>query len=128
MLPQELQTRKVELQKALGALSGGVEILRSNVKQSRAGEVYVEFTHSARIQKAQLRFALREEFRDLDTMPLLYAFSYHVAREEDVGLQSPLFRYECHPELGDPPPQNQGTTRELEFESPYSSSTSPLFS
>jgi hypothetical protein len=120
MLHRELQNRKVELQRLLGALSGGVEILRAFEKQGRGGEFSVEFIHSARVRRAKLRLNLYEQFTEIHTIPHLYAFSYHIGDEADVELRTPLFRYECHPELGDPHLRDERPNELSSFESPYS--------
>jgi hypothetical protein len=53
-----------------------------------------------RVQKTHCYFNIWEDFRDLDGSPLLYAFTYSL-RAQDPGL-NPFFRYECHPDVGDP--------------------------
>jgi hypothetical protein len=118
MLPPELRERKQRLQHALNELTGAPEIVRSNALTLENGEAAVRFQHSVRLRPALLRLVIWEEFRNLDTEPYLYAFSYHVAGEDDVRAERPLFRYECHPDIGDPvPPNDQGDT--VDFRNPY---------
>lgn len=115
MLPKELQERKQKLQKALAALSHGVEILRSNETVGVDGDVGIEFEQSVRVFKAGLRLNLYERFIELDTEPQLYAFSYHILRDGPAGKRTTLFRYECHPEIDDPSTKSENAR----FQSPY---------
>lgn len=140
MLPESLQIRKTELQRALQKLSGGTEIINADVKQTSAGEVVITFVHSVRIKRAGLRMRLCEEFRDTETAsgslperqrlrlpkrfrnigtdPDLYAFAYHIGQEADVQCENPLFRYECHPDVGDKPLAGEEDQVSV-FQSPY---------
>ena len=141
MLPRSLQTRKLELERALSGLCGSVEIIPTTSILTANGEVLIEFRHSARIKQAGLRLYLREEFRDIntasgsmprpqrlrlrkefrqvDTDPQLYSFSYHVAEDSDVEFHSTLFRYECHPDVGDRPQSHDSNDETVPFRSPY---------
>jgi hypothetical protein len=102
MLHKQLKERKDKLQKLLRELSaGGVEIVEVNEKNVEGKEWAVEFNRNTRIREAKLRLHLWEQFRDLDTDPSLYAFSYWVTSDEDTQRERPLFRYECHPDVGD---------------------------
>src|ERR1039458_3026712 len=103
MIPHELLERRKELQRVFHDLSGTVEIVPCDQRTLDTGETIVTFTHNVRVRSAALRFVIREEFRDIDTEPQLYAFSYHVTTENDVNANQPLFRYECHPDFGDLP-------------------------
>jgi hypothetical protein len=119
MLPAELRTRKERLQAAFNELSGTPEIVRSDLVTLTTGEPVVRFRHNIRIQPASLRFTVWEEFRDLHAEPQLYAFSYHVSAETDVEATAPLFRYECHPDVGDPGSNNGEEDETMDFKSPY---------
>ncbi len=119
MLPLELRERKRKLETVLSTLSGQVEIIPTFDGTTQSGEVFVQFRHSVRIRKALLRLDVREQFRDLDTAPHLFAFAYHVSDETDVELRAPIFRYECHPDFGDPALLNEDASETSSFGSHY---------
>jgi hypothetical protein len=125
MLPPELQNRQRDLQRVFHELSGSVEYVPCNEHTLKNGEAVVTFTHSVRVRSAGLRFIIWEEFRDLDTAPYLYAFKYHVSEENDVFSSQPLFRYECHPDVGDPVLATDHVSGNSDFNSPYE--TEPHF-
>jgi hypothetical protein len=117
MLPKELQNRKHELQTAFNNLSGSPEIVIGNTRQTKNGDTVIEFSHSVRVRPTGLRLHIREEFRDIDTDPKLHSFSYQVTGESDLHREKPIFRYECHPDAGDPENENDGDL--TLFRSPY---------
>jgi hypothetical protein len=119
MLSTELQERKKELQRVFQTLSGTTEIVRLRQRTLETGEAVVTFQHSVRILRAGLRFTFWEEFRDVDTDPHLYAFSYHVSEEHDFQNEQPLFRYECHPDIEDPVLPTNHISENTDFSSPY---------
>ena len=119
MIPRELLERRKELQRAFHDLSGTVEIVPCNQSTLENGETVVTFAHNVRVRSAALRFVIREEFRDIDTEPQLYAFSYHVTTENDVDANQPLFRYECHPDFGDSPAVGELVGDEDGYQNPY---------
>ena len=119
MLSPELQERKKDLQRVFQTLSGTTEIVRLRQLTLETGEAVVTFQHSVRIPRAGLRFTFSEEFRDVDTDPHLYAFSYRVSDEHDVQTEQPLFRYECHPDIEDSILPTDLHTENADFRSPY---------
>jgi hypothetical protein len=117
MMTLELQKRHKDLQRVCQELSGSsVEYVHFEEVTRKNGEAVVNFNHSVRIRSAGLRFTIWEQFIDLDTDPHLYAFKYHVAKEQDVLADKPLFRYECHPDVGS---EKKHINKEGEFKSPY---------
>src|SRR2546425_422246 len=119
MLPVELRDRKARLQAAFNKLSGSPEFVRMEMITLTTGEAVVRVRHNVRIRPAALRLAVWEEFRDLDADPQLYAFSYHVSEETDVEGAAPIFRYECHPDVGDAPKDEDTENEATTFNSPY---------
>lgn len=101
-MPANLLERKRQMQRVLGELSGAVEVVPCREDSTPFGDMVIRFDHSVRIKKASLRLKVWEEFREISTEPILYAFSYHVSDEADVNADSPIFRYECHPDVGEP--------------------------
>jgi len=65
------------------------------------------------------RLRLRKEFRYISTDPHLYAFAYQVSHETDIEFGCPLFRYECHPDVGDRPFAQEANDETSNFQSPY---------
>lgn len=118
MLPNGLQLRKSDLQKALAGLSGAVEIVQAKDRQTSDSDMVIEFSRSTRIKKASLRLQIWEQFRDIESEPALYAFSYVVTSDNDVNAESPIFRYECHPDVGDICNTEQDDEA-LTFQNPY---------
>lgn len=117
-LPLELRERRKQLQVLFKGLSGEPEYVHAELIALASGERVVRLRHNFRIRPAALRFTVWEEFRDLDVEPNLYAFRYHVSDEQDVNADAPLFRYECHPDVGDAP--SEGDADEAtSFRSPY---------
>lgn len=98
MMPRELKERQTKLQRALATLSGGVEILATENRGTRHNPGLC-LKGNVRIPKGKLRLSVWEEFRQLDSTPILHAFSYHVAEEADIGIANPIIRFECHPDL-----------------------------
>lgn len=119
MLPQQLRSRKANLQYALNKLSGSPEVVPCDALTLPDGVPVVRMRHNIRISRAKLRLYIWEEFRDLDADPTLYAFSYHIAEESDVNIERPLFRYECHPEVGDKSTESDSVAERAPFRSPY---------
>lgn len=119
MLPTELRVRRKVLHRALQRLSGSPEVVRCDMDTLESGEAYVRFDHSVRIRNTAFRFSIREEFRDIDAEPQLYAFSYHLAEQEDIQAAHPLFRFECYPDVGDRDAPRDGGECKLDVMSPY---------
>lgn len=65
---------------------------------------------SIRVRRTQYRFNLFEDFRDSAGNPFLYGFTYSL-QPLDATLEA-MFRYECHPDVDDPP--SMGEERESE--------------
>lgn len=113
MLPPALRERRERLQRAFNKLSGTAEVVRSGEAFLSDGEPVIRFSHSVRVAKASVRLVMWEEFRRIESDPLLFGFSYRVTGEDDLTGEHPLFRFECHPNVSDP------NTPPDEFKSPY---------
>lgn len=114
-IPTELKDRKDDLSRALRRLSGQtVEIVKLSVGRLEDGLPYAEIRHQARVKRCGFLFHVREVFHHIEVSPELITFKYSLTREEDIGLESPLFRYECHPFDKDP------STSEIQFRNNYS--------
>ena len=119
MLSIELQERKKELQRVLQTLSGSTEVVPVRQRTLKSGEAVVTLEHTVRVPSAALRFTLYEEFRDVDTDPHLYSFSYRVSAEQDIHTEQPLFRYECHPDVEDSLLPTDHISENADFRSHY---------
>lgn len=60
---------------------------------------------SIRVRRTDYRFSVLEDFRDSAGIPFLYAFKYSL-QSPDPTLE-PIFRYECHPDVEDPSPDDE---------------------
>jgi len=61
-----------------------------------------------RVRQTNFRFRMWEDFREFSGAPTLYGFAYSL-EPQDPGL-GPLFRFECHPDVEDVPPEDDSTT------------------
>ena len=98
-----LKNRQDYLRRSLQRLSNQQFVLVK--KRSTPGKAFaprVEIESEASIRKTNFMFRVREEFRDIDTNPHLYSFSYCLYSKNSK--EDPLFRYECHPDLEDADP------------------------
>ena len=101
-LPVAIRRRKEDLETVLRHLADTHFAPVIATREVTAdGVLRVFMTYSGRISKVRLRLHIFEDFRDLDTDPLLYAFSYVISPEADVQRDHPLFRYECHPDVSE---------------------------
>jgi len=103
LITDTLKNRQDTLRRSLQRLSNQQFVLvkkRSTTTKAFAPRVEIESVAS--IRKTNFIFKVREEFRDIDTNPHLYSFSYCLFSK--TADQDPLFRYECHPDLEDPDP------------------------
>ena len=96
--PESLRDRSTRLKKALQSLSQERYVF---VKTPPSDVGTFEISSTVRIRKKELYFDIWERFVDVDSRPRLYAFCYRLRSNPDPD-SDPLFRYECHPDTGEP--------------------------
>ena len=98
-----IQERRTMLGNRLAELSGTHMIVPLKQEQGilEDGEQFVIISHSVSIRKCGFRLHFREDFRNRDGNPYLYGFSYRLSAPLDAAGEKPIFRYECHPDVGD---------------------------
>jgi hypothetical protein len=97
-LSSELKERKSRIQSRLRLLSGQTEIAVLKVERTTSGDPRALLTANVRIRLTDFVFSVWEDYRDIDSRPSLYAFKYSLVDPNSAE----LFRYECHPDVGDP--------------------------
>jgi hypothetical protein len=118
--PVELQKRKDELEKGLRDISGSRYVpVKVDKTPTRFGDSRVVFAQAVRIKSGGFHLHIWEDFRDVESSPSLYAFRYFLSPQDDISGESPLFRYECHPDVDDQTPADTSGNEQENFRSHY---------
>ncbi len=99
---EPLKERQDKLRQNLTRLSNAkFTLVTLDLTSTEEGLPRAILRSSARVRQSNYLFSVWEDFRGFTNMPYLYGFTYSLQHLEQT--LEPVFRYECHPEVDDPP-------------------------